>query len=243
MNKRIVNMTGARTRMAALAALAVAALASGHPALAQDKGPPNPVGSFKTSTQPDTAVAAITLDAKQLEVVKEINAYFNQLKTLKGNFLQTDPEKKRLRGKIYVKRPGKLRFEYNLPSKQLIVADGQQVAIQDLDLKTDDRLALDQTPFRMLLKNDVDILRDARISEVQDAEDLVIISLQDKSPDAPGRIRLFMSKAPQLELKEWVTTDAQGKDTRVELSNLVKSEDIDQTLFKIVSPGMRPNNQ
>ncbi len=236
--------------MGALAALTIALLAG--PAFGQDKaqekvpekGAANPVGgTFKTSTQPEPAVQGITLDAKQVETVKLVNAYFNQFQNLKGTFLQTDPEKKKLRGKIFVKRPGKLRFEYNLPSRQLIVSDGQQVAIQDLDLKTDDRVQLDQTPFRILLKNDVDILRDARISEVHEVDDLVVITLQDKSPDAPGRIRLFMSKLPQMELKEWVTTDSQGKDTRVELANLVKSEEIDQALFKIVNPGMKPNNQ
>ena len=50
--------------------------------------------------------------------------------------------------------------------------------IQDLDINTDDRLMVDQTPFRVLLKKDVDLLRDARILEVQEASDLVIVALQ-----------------------------------------------------------------
>ena len=45
-----------------------------------------------------------------------------------------------------------------------------------------------------------------------------------------------MSRLPRLELKEWVTTDAQGLDTRLEVSGLVTSEEIDVALFKIVSP-------
>ena len=76
----------------------------------------------------------------------------------------------------------------------------------------------------------------ARILEVQETEDLVIVSLQDKSPDAPGRIRLFLVKSPALELKEWVTNDAQGLDTRVEVSNLNKTDEIDAAVFKIISP-------
>ena len=68
------------------------------------------------------------------------------------------------------------------------------------------------------------------------ADDLIIVSLQDKSPHAPGLIRLFLSRAPEMELKEWVTTDAQGKDTRVEVSSIVKNETIDQAMFKIESP-------
>jgi outer membrane lipoprotein-sorting protein len=64
----------------------------------------------------------------------------------------------------------------------------------------------------------------------------VVVTLQDKSTDVAGRIKLFLSKAPELDLKEWVTTDAQGLDTRVEVSALVKSEELDVALFKITSP-------
>ena len=79
-------------------------------------------------------------------------------------------------------------------------------------------MRLDQTPFRLLLRKDVDLLRDARIVEVQEADDLIVVAAEDKSPDTPGQIKLFLSTKPTLELKEWVTTDAQGLDTRVELS-------------------------
>ena len=110
------------------------------------------------------------------------------------------------------------------------------LAIQDLDINNEDRIALDDTPFRLLLRKDVDLVRDARIMEVQEADDLVIVALQDKNPDAPGQIKLFMSTIAWLELKEWVTKDAQGLDTRLEVSGLVTSEEIDVALFKIVSP-------
>ncbi len=232
-----------------VAAVAIAALAafvppSSAPVWAQDsKKNPSPVGGeFKTKVEGAPAVSGITLDAKQVEAVKLVTGYFNDLKNLKGNFVQTSPDKKE-RGKFFVKRPGRLRFEYNLPSKQLIVSDGEYVAIQDLELGTDDRILLEQTPFRLLLRKDVDLIRDARISDVQEADDLIIVTMQDKSPDAPGRIKLFMSRAPQLELKEWVTSDSQGKDTRVEVSNLVKSEEIDPGLFKVIAPSLRKPGQ
>ena len=227
----------AATALRALIAATVVAGAWVTGAGAEDKGPSNnPIGGkFKTETTASASGSGITLDPKQVEAVKQVTAYFNDFQTLRGNFVQTDPDK-RQRGKFYVKKPGKLRFEYNPPSKQLIVSDGQQVAIQDLDIKTDDRISLDQTPFRILLKKDVDLMRDARIFDVQESEDLFVLTLQDKSPDAPGRIKLFMSRAPKIELKEWVTTDQQGKDTRVEVSNIDKSGDIDAGLFKITSP-------
>ena len=116
--------------------------------------------------------------------------------------------------------------------QQVIISDGKYLAIQDHDLKNEDVVELDNTPFRLLLRKDVDLMRDARILDVQEADDLIIVSLQDKSPDAPGRITLYMVKKPVLDLKEWVTTDAQGLDTRVEVSDLNKTEDLDGKLFE-----------
>ncbi len=113
------------------------------------------------------------------------------------------------------------------------------MAIQDLDLNNEDRVALDQTPFRLLLRKDVDLLRDARIMEVQQAEDLIVLSLQDKSPDTPGRIKIFLATKPALELKEWVTSDAQGLDTRVEVADVEQTDQIDENLFKIQHLGAK----
>jgi outer membrane lipoprotein-sorting protein len=142
-----------------------------------------------------------------------------------------------MKGKFFVKRPGRFRFDYSLPSRQIIVSDGEYLAIQDLDLNNEDRVALDQTPFRLLLRKDVDLLRDAKITEVQQADDLIVLGIEDKSPDSPGRIKLFLATKPNMELKEWVTTDAQGLDTRIELSQLVKADDLDANLFKIQQLG------
>ena len=175
----------------------------------------------------------ITLDDRQTELVKKVSEYFNTLGDLKGTFVQTTSDSKRMKGKFLVKRPGRFRFDYSLPSKQIIISDGEYLAIQDLDLNNEDRVALDQTPFRLLLRKNVDLARDARIIEVQEAEDLIVVALEDKSPDAPGKIKLFLATQPQLEIKEWVTTDAQGLDTRVEVSQLTKGEEIDVSQFKI----------
>jgi outer membrane lipoprotein-sorting protein len=169
---------------------------------------------------------------EQLAAIGKVNAYFNELENLKGRFLQTDPDKKQMRGRFYVKKPGRFRFDYGSPSLKVIISDGRWLAIQDHDLNTEDVYELDNTPFRLLLRKDVDLLRDARIFDVQEVEDLIIITLQDKDPDVSGRITLFLTKDPELMLKEWVTIDAQGLETRVQLSQVDTTEDIDPNLFK-----------
>lgn len=226
-------------------------------AIAQDAGKPAPskpapaaaapaapaagtpqAGGSGWSAEVAGGTSGISLDEKQTAIVKQVTGYFLKLENLKGSFVQTGADKKRMRGKFYVKRPGRFRFDYALPSKQIIISDGESLAVQDLDINTEDRVSLDQTAFRLLLRQDIDLIRDAKITEIQAADDLIVLALQDKSPDAPGRIKLFFATKPDLEIKEWVTLDAQGLETRVEVSELNKTEQIDAGLFKIQPVGL-----
>jgi outer membrane lipoprotein-sorting protein len=233
---------------AQLAVIAAIALAPAL-ALAQDAKkpvPPNPVGAggaWNQSVNKDAAIKGEEFDKKQMELIQKVTGYFNQMTELKGVFLQTSADNKRLRGKFYVKQPGRFRFDYNPPSRLVILSDGQYMAIQDFDMKTDDRVELSQTPFRLLLRKDVDLLRDAQILEVNEVDDIIVLALQDRNPDNPGRIKLFLAKKPNLELKEWITTDSQGLDTRVELTEVNKADSLDPALFKPASVVFQRLNQ
>jgi outer membrane lipoprotein-sorting protein len=201
--------------------------------------PPSPGSSsaWNAEVAPAKPGEAMTLNPHQTELVHKVSGYFSEINTLQGNFVQTGADNKRMKGKFYVKRPGRFRFDYARPSRQIVVSDGQYLSIQDLDLNNEDRVALDDTPFRLLLRSDVDLVRDAKIMEVQESEDLLVVGLVDKNPDTPGQIKLFLSTKPNLELKEWVTKDAQGLDTRVQVSDLTKSGELDAALFKIQAIG------
>ncbi len=222
--------------------LAVAAYAFATPSLAQDKSAkpatatPETTGSTKSDSSwtgkvNEAGTAELVLSPPQVEAVKKISDYFNQLTNLKGIFVQTDPDKTRSRGKFYVKRPGKFRFDYGPPTRKVMASDGRFLRIREPHQDAGDTIELDNTPFRLLLKSDVNLLRDARILDVQEAEDMIVLALQDKNPDAPGRVRLYFSKKPEFDLKEWVVLDAQGLETRVEVTNLTKSEEINSKIF------------
>jgi outer membrane lipoprotein-sorting protein len=201
--------------------------------------PPSPGSSsaWNAEVAPAKPGEAMTLNPHQTELVHKVSGYFSEINTLQGNFVQTGADNKKMKGKFYVKRPGRFRFDYARPSRQIVVSDGHYLSIQDLDLNNEDRVALDDTPFRLLLRSDVDLVRDAKIMEVQESEDLLVVGLVDKNPDTPGQIKLFLSTKPNLELKEWVTKDAQGLDTRVQVSDLTKSGELDAALFKIQAIG------
>lgn len=212
-------------RMAVAALLALTCMADTG-AQAQDAKTLAPVGSVE---------ATGALSSKQIALVEKVSAYFNQMTALKGAFIQTSAGGARQRGKFYVQRPGRFRFDFAKPSRLVIVSDGKQVAIQDHDLKTDDRWNLDQTPFGALLQQDVNLLRDAKFVEVQESDDTIVIAFEDKGQSMSGPLKIVLAKQPALELQKWITKDLQGRDTLIELSDMVKVDDLEPGLFKPAS--------
>ena len=154
------------------------------------------------------------------------------MKNLQGRFDQLDPDKKKTRGKFFVHKPGKFRFDYARPSRKIVVSDGRFLAIQDLDLRNEDVYELDNTPFRILLRADVDLLRDARIIQVEHSPEAISVTLADKDPDAAGQLTVILTKQPEITLAGWITYDAQGLQTKVDVSQLSRPEKLDSKIFE-----------
>jgi outer membrane lipoprotein-sorting protein len=168
---------------------------------------------------------------KQAQAIQRINAYFNGITNLQGRFEQVDPNNKRSSGRFYVQRPGKIRFDYAPPSALRIVADGSFLAIEDAGLKTVEKYPIKSTPFRLLLAATVDLGRDARIVGVESQQGSLAISLEDKSGDAAGRIKLMFDASPDLKLKQWLITDAQGLTTSVTVADVVSGRRVANDFF------------
>ena len=62
----------------------------------------------------------------------EVEKYINSIRTLKARFVQSNPNGSVVQGTLYVRRPGRMRFEYDAPSQLKIVADGYQVTMWDI---------------------------------------------------------------------------------------------------------------
>ena len=168
---------------------------------------------------------------QQADAVDKINAYFNGVTSLEGNFEQTDSSNKRSNGPFYVLPPGKIRFDYAPPNPLRIIADGHSLAIEDKSLKTVEKYPIKSTPFRLLLAKNVDLGRDAKIVGVERDNSVLAITLEDRNGTA-GHIKLSFDSGSQLELREWTITDAQGLTTRVTVDNLVRGRKKSSRFFK-----------
>lgn len=197
--------------------------------------------NWSTDVQRDGPVPGSRLDAGAIEAIDRISAYFNDIDSLEGRFIQTDPYDKRMRGRFYVQRPGLLRFDYAPPSLMRIVSDGQYLSVEDHDLDTIDKYPLESTPFGMLLRRDVDLLRDAHIVNFVENDTMMAVTIEDKTGEAAGRLMLAFEVGDDSEIKfkEWIITDQQGLDTRIQLGELVAGKRMDKDFFATATVGIK----
>jgi outer membrane lipoprotein-sorting protein len=165
--------------------------------------------------------------------IQKANAYFNGAATMVGDFVQVGADGRRSEGKLYVQRPGKLRFEYARPASLEVIADGTSVAIRDRKLATQDLYFIGQTPLKFLLKDRIDLSRDAKVLDVSSDPNATIILIEDKATlGGTSKIKLMFDPST-FQLKQWLVTDPQGYDTLVSLYNVDLKEKPDPSLFTI----------
>ena len=203
-------------------------------ALAQGGAPLNLVPQAPASqaiSKQAPAAAKPSMDAQT--AIAKANQWFNANLTMVADFVQLGADGKRTDGKLYVQRPGRLRFEYARPATLEIIADGTSVAVRDRKLATQDVYFIGQTPLKFLLKEKIDIAKDTQILDVKADERSVMILIEDKATfGGTSRIRLVFDTA-NFSLRQWTVTDPQGYETLVSLSNLELAQRPDPTLFKI----------
>jgi len=158
--------------------------------------------------------------ATQEEAIDRLNTYLNSFTTLQGNFIQFAANGRRLEGRIYILRPGKMRFEYEPPATVEVIADGTSVAVRDKRLATQDIYSIGQTPLKFLVRERMDLAREGTITGASIDGDILSVRLEDRSTlGGTSKITLKFDLMAN-ELRQWVVVDPQGYETSISLYNL-----------------------
>ena len=200
------------------------------PAPAQSSG--NSIFPFKIPGFGNSGTTG-AFDASQRAMIDRVNMYLMSVQTMIGDFVQVGPDGRRTEGKIYLQKPGRIRFEYNPPSPIELVADGNSVVVRDRLLATQDLYPLSQTPLRFLLADRIDLLRETNVVSVSADDTFISLQLEEKHTLGGTHKVLLMFSAKDTQLKQWTVTDPQGYDTTVALYNLDLGKKLDPSMFVI----------
>ncbi|MFT5629458.1 MAG: outer membrane lipoprotein-sorting protein [Gammaproteobacteria bacterium] len=165
----------------------------------------------------------------------QVSQYLNGLQTAQGGFTQINADGTLSTGQVYIKRPGRIRFEYNAPDNSLVMAGGGQVAIFDPRSNNGpDRYPLSQTPLKIILERNVDLARASMVTGHTSDGTTTIITAQDPAHPQYGNIQMVFTANP-IELRQWIVTDDVGSQTTMILNDLVRGGRISDIKFNIVS--------
>jgi outer membrane lipoprotein-sorting protein len=168
-----------------------------------------------------------------------VAAHLKAVSTMTAAFTQTDRAGKSLSGTLTLKRPGKIRFQYQKGVPLLIVGDGRALTFIDYQVRQVSRWPIGNSPLGVLLDPSKDISRFARLVPTGDPSTLVAEARDPKHPEY-GVISLVFarrSSAPGgLMLQGWIMTDSQNNRTSIRLANQSFNGPVSDETFKWRDP-------
>jgi outer membrane lipoprotein-sorting protein len=164
-----------------------------------------------------------------------VAAYLNGIRTMTARFSQVTGTGARSSGRMWVARPGKMRFEYDPPNPITLLADSFYVYYWDKELQQVSKVGLKSTPAWFFLRDPINFGADVIVTQFAHLNHVIRIRVvQSASPD-DGSLTMFFSDDP-LVLRQWTVVDQQGKTTTVTLSDLQYGMALDPNLFQYRDP-------
>ena len=173
--------------------------------------------------------------------LSRIEAYLNNLHTLKAHFLQVAPDGGVSEGTAWLDRPGRMRFQYDPPAPFLLVAAYGLLVFRDTKLDQTSNVPLSQTPLGILLADKVTLSGDVTVTGLARQPGQLQVSLVRTASPSDGTLTLVFADPP-LALRQWTVLDAQRKETRVTLYNVELGGSFDPELFNVAKPQQHPGN-
>lgn len=160
-----------------------------------------------------------------------ISAYLNDLQTAEGSFTQINDDGTISTGKIYIKRPGRMRFEYNAPDSALVVASANAVYIADSKSNLPpETYPLRRTPLSLILARNVNLARANMVVGHGFDGTATVVTAQDPENPEYGSIQMKFTGDP-VQLRQWVINDDAGGKTTVVLGDLKTGGTLSNRLF------------
>lgn len=183
-----------------------------------------------------SAPALAAAEAASPAEIQAAEAYLNGIKTLQAQFIQGLPDGQVMTGTFHLSRPGRLRFTYDPPIGDFIVADGRFLFYWDDRLKQQSNAPIGSTLADFILRDEIAFSGDVKLVEAVRESGLLRLTLTPAEDAALGRLTLVFTQSP-LALRQWQVVDAQGAVTEVTLNGLRTGETLAADLFRFREPG------
>lgn len=188
---------------------------------------------------PIAVIATAAPAAAQTSDMARLRSHITSVQTMTANFVQTDARSRSSAGKLQLKRPGHVRFEYG-SGDLLLVADGRRLHFIDYQVGQKSSWPLNRTPLGVLLSNSPNLNGRAEVIKSGDPR---VVTVRARDPAQYGSVVLAFIRSPSapggLQLHGWTAIDGQNKRTTVRLSNVRYNVAVPAAAFTYAEPKKR----
>ena len=177
-------------------------------------------------------LATLPVHAQQGGIgVPQIEQYFNGIRSLKARFVQSNPNGSVVQGTLYVRRPGRMRFEYDAPSQLKIVADGRQVTMWDNATRDFGQWPIGWTAASFLVKDPLVLSGDLQVEKLERVNGMLEATMSQARKPQEGKVIIRLAENPLL-LRGWTIIDNRGNRVTVSLSDMQTGLQLADSLFR-----------
>ncbi len=197
--------------------------------------------AFAFAAAPLLLTASVPASAQQspADDISAISAHLRAMTTMTANFTQTDRSGQLLPGKLTLKQPGRIRFQYGKEANLLIVGDGKALTMIDYEVNQVQRWPIKNSPLGALLNPERDLSKYGKIVPTRNPN---VLSVEVRDPKRPeyGVITMVFTKvagAPAgLRLDGWVSLDSKNNRTSIRLSEQKFGVPVANNAFQWIDP-------
>ena len=189
------------------------------------------------------AVPLVAQDAGLAKLLNEVEAHYNGVRTLQVTFEETltGPGRPRRteRGDLYLRKPGRMRWQYKMPEGKLFLSDGKEVFYYNPATNTAEKVRLRETedmraPLAFLLGR-LDFDKDFTNFASKTVETETVITATPKSDKLPYK-QVEFAVSPMREIRRLVVTGQDNSLLTFVFSNERMNPMIDDTMFRFKLP-------
>ena len=189
--------------------------------------------ALRTLTASIAFLATCLPAAADILPLDAISGYLNDLKTAEAAFTQVNDDGSISTGKLYIKRPGRVRFEYDPPVEAMVLASAGAVAIFDgRSNQPPETYPLKRTPLSVILARNVNLARANMVVGHEFDGTATVVTAQDPKNPEYGNIQLMFTAEP-VELRQWIINDGSGGRTTVILGEMETGVALRDSIFNI----------
>ncbi|MCI5048967.1 MAG: outer membrane lipoprotein carrier protein LolA [Rickettsiales bacterium] len=150
-----------------------------------------------------------------IQTLRRVELYLNSLTTMVATFTQSSPDGNFATGTMLLKRPGKMRWQYDPPTPVVMYADGTRLVYVDYELDQINYVDIEDSLAALLTRKRINFADDElRVIHFRRGADSIRFTVLDARQPNEGRVTLEFTDNP-LSIERMSMTDAAGQIVHV----------------------------